>query len=93
MLPQIERRDRDEEKECVESKGIGEERVIVVERVKKEFTDLNGNWLKNLSRVLLTQPVINSKDAEPVRNGISRVPYHRVGEFNLILDEMLDANN
>ena len=44
----------------------------MVEHVKKEFSHLNGSGLKNLGRVVLTQSVINTENAKPVRNGISR---------------------
>ena len=63
----------------------------MAERVKKEFSDLNGTGLKNLGRVVLTQSLINTEDAEPVRNGFSRVPDQRVEELNQIPDEMLEA--
>ena len=58
--------------ECVEGTGIQEGWEIVVEHVKKEFSHLNGSGLKNLGRVVLTQSVINTENAKPVRNGISR---------------------
>ena len=35
--------------------------------------------------------MIISEDAQAVRNGISRVPDHRVGELNQILDKMLES--
>ena len=94
VLPQIDRVESDEENvcmiknECVEGTESEEERGTVVERLKKEFSDLNDSGLKCLGRVVLTQSVINTEDAEPVRSGISRVPDQRVGELNMILDEM-----
>ena len=97
VLPQIERRESDEENVCmiknycVDGTGIEKGRGVVVERVKKEFSDLNGSGLKSLGRVLLTQSAINTEDSEPVRTVIRRVPDQRVGELNLILDEILDA--
>ena len=77
--------------ECVEGTESEEERGTVAERLKKEFSDLNDSGMKCLGRVVLTQSVINTEDAEPVRSGISRVPDQRVGELNMILDEMLEA--
>ena len=61
VLPKIERREINEENvwlvedECVEETRIEEERVTVVEGVKKEFSYLNGSALKNLGRVVLTR--------------------------------------
>ena len=48
----------------------------MVERLKKEFSVLNGSGLKNYGKVLLTHSVINTEDAEPVRNSNSRVSDH-----------------
>ena len=82
VLSRNERAESDEEimciinNECVEGTGIEEGWVTVVERLKKEFSVLNGSGLKNYGKVLLTHSVINTEDAEPVRNSNSRVSDH-----------------
>ena len=62
-LPQIDRVESDEENvcmimnECVEGTNIEEGRIAVVERLKKESSDLNESGLKCLGGVVLTQSV------------------------------------
>ena len=71
--------------ECVESAGIIERRVKIVESVKslkEEFPNLNGSGLKNLDRVVLAQSVIDTEDSESVRN--CRMTDHWVGQLNQI---------